>query len=246
MDLTTCRRRESLRAKTFTLIELLVVIAIIAILAAMLLPALKMAKESAYKATCMNNLKQIGLAIFMYAQDYNGYIPPASFNPSKGTGWEIIIHPYAKDWAVFADPGDSTGIAPWIKNNYDGLKSSYAFNTQVSELTEVDGDQWYGSAKLSRIPNPASIIMIVELHNFSHAARRPNSLSLRAWSPGAQFSIWKTSTRYGVHGRVSNWLFCDGHVKTLSFETTKPYYSASYGESLWKVDPRPMIGKIHL
>ena len=62
----------------FTLIELLVVIAIIAILAAILLPALHKAREKARQGVCMNNLKQIGIAFTMYAQDNDGYTPPWS------------------------------------------------------------------------------------------------------------------------------------------------------------------------
>jgi prepilin-type N-terminal cleavage/methylation domain-containing protein len=78
--------RQTNEGAAFTLIELLVVIAVIAILASLLMPALANTKNKANRISCTNNLRQLGLALFMYADENNDRLPPAMFDPEKAIG----------------------------------------------------------------------------------------------------------------------------------------------------------------
>jgi prepilin-type N-terminal cleavage/methylation domain-containing protein len=104
--------------RAFTLIELLVVIAIIAILAAILFPVFAQAREAARKSTCLQNLKQIGTAMLMYAQDYDETLCPPFTNPAAfpganpepvnagAFGWADMLTPYVKNAGIFQCPSN--------------------------------------------------------------------------------------------------------------------------------------------
>ncbi len=88
-----CKNKQIHPSKGFTLVELLVVISIIALLLAILMPSLQRARQSARKVSCMSNLRQIGLAIQLYAEDYNGYAP-AGYPTSGSDSWNKVLVKY--------------------------------------------------------------------------------------------------------------------------------------------------------
>src|ERR1700753_1071238 len=101
-----CRSRHRRQACAFTLIELLVVIAIIAILAAILFPVFARARENARRASCQSNLKQIGLGLIQYQQDFDERMIPLYIDPGFTTTsqWCFLAQPYLKSTQVLHCP----------------------------------------------------------------------------------------------------------------------------------------------
>lgn len=128
------------RAKGFTLIELLIVITIIAILAAILFPVFARARENARRSSCQSNLKQVGMGMEQYKNDYDGFFPPAyvPFSGSPVYAWPTLIFPYVKSEQVFVCPSAEPDVFspnPALVNPAVGGRSRYCGVTDNDSST---------------------------------------------------------------------------------------------------------------
>lgn len=177
------------RRHAFTLIELLVVISIIALLVAILLPALSAAREAGKSAACLSNLRQISIALAAYATENRDLLPPSygGFSGTYPSGWVATQKKFneALEPYVTADPGEvnpgdprdyndfywcpSTTI-PW--NGLDDPKSTYAANRNV--LTHFSGTTIdYRLVRLSDLTRPSEIISIGDANQASATVSGP-------------------------------------------------------------------------
>jgi prepilin-type N-terminal cleavage/methylation domain-containing protein/prepilin-type processing-associated H-X9-DG protein len=197
-------RANSMKKSGFTLIELLVVIAIIAILAAILFPVFARARENARRSSCASNLKQMGLGVMQYTQDYDEKYPfmangqnisPFATDAAAENPWKAI-YPYIKSWQLYRCPSSTeySGTDPGT-----GIGTSYSLNGIVFNRT---------GRSIASIPEVSSIIV-----GQDYKWARAMGIMTPLWTAsGYLYAMYNTD--YGsLHFDGGNFMFADGHVK---------------------------------
>jgi prepilin-type N-terminal cleavage/methylation domain-containing protein/prepilin-type processing-associated H-X9-DG protein len=222
--------------RAFTLVELLVVIGIIALLIAILMPALSKAREQANSVKCMSNQRQLGQALVMFVNDHKGYLPKAWFNdgPVNGKGgwnyrdpmwgWTYLLSKYVGgNKEIFRCPGDDTGHVYDTFNDFvpnlpdspqaDNIPGSYRLN--ISDLPNGP----YNAIRITRLKDPSEAIVIVD---------GKQGFQGNAWNQVARWEAdnalvrkdFKWNVAWNRHRNRGMYVFADGHADNLYWDDT--------------------------
>ena len=209
-----------MRKKYFTLIELLVVIAIIAILAALLLPALNQARDRAKTINCVNNLKQLGQALQLYAGDWGGLLPPISYSATVDPIWaKTLVNGRYFSEAMLSCPAQNfrspLGINIHYGLNFRVVRPDTGVRlTSIRTTTLLAADTWVANVRNN--PDTSQ-----GYFNFSRSYVYDSDGGAYQGVPASR------------HGGRTDFLWFDGHATTENYNSFVPGANPLFRNNYW-------------
>jgi len=218
------------RLRGFTVIELLVVVSIIAILAALLLPAIGLARESARKIACASNQRQVMMAVLLYADDSDGLLPHAKVTSGLapalwGIGgdqayWyhEAIVGQYLEQSGAGISADRSTTLVCASTPLHQSYKSNYGLNRRIV-VAPTSVDQFRHACPIQALSRASETVLLVESKDPRFHPGNGTPPPVPAHDPDGAGSKWQAGTPaswyswYRAHGGGCNLGFADGHVR---------------------------------
>ncbi|OGV49138.1 MAG: hypothetical protein A2017_08100 [Lentisphaerae bacterium GWF2_44_16] len=215
--------RKVLRRRGFTLIELLIVIAVIAILAGLLLPSLRMAKETAKRIKCVGNLKQVNSLLYSYTGDYDGWIPASYLNTPSVTYWYDRLADYNDS---FKTKKGRTGIYScpvfpkwWTLSSTHG---NYAMN-------EIFNVIYYSFVKVEKVQKPSSLAIFLDSFEVSNNNQSRSEFGISRFKAATDFGTYP----YFYHLNTTNVIFFGGNCGSYRM-TEAQNLNSQINNELWK------------
>lgn len=213
------------RSNAFTLVELLVVIGIIALLIAMIMPALAVARDSAKRVQCLSNLRQMVIAANAYAVTYRGSYPIAYYTASEGT----TIYNYSWDMTIISSPAQPTQIVPgilWQGRGTLQIQQCPAYEKRTTSVDPYTGynynTSYIGHGQFERIVAPTKMSAVrkpsetVIFGDGQYAGGANKYMRAPFPNPADQLFVGRWAGTQGFrHRRMTNVAFCDGHAETF-------------------------------
>lgn len=231
-----------MRKTAFTLVELLVVIGIIAVLIAMLLPALNKARQASMSVACQSNLKQVGMAFAMYYGDNHGYLPSWDNGTPMGSMprfWfekidKYLISNQQANWSAKSP----VWVCPEVPDPGFGWRDiSYGYNSILGYYNETTGTKTTNRIKITYLRHATDKIVVADGQGVS----TPTGVQYRSLiDSGNGYSARYLPAARHNGDKMTSILFADGHVESLNrSDVVSPFYGAPWTGKLsyyWRVD----------